>query len=136
MTGERRHVLKRLPEVLLHRRGPRPPRIGAGAVITLRLAGSGDAAALERLAQLAGAAVAPGPALLAEVDDEACAVLPLFDREPLVDPFRPTAELRTLLAVRAAQLDRGDPLLKPSQPAELDRCRTAGELASAPGRAA
>jgi hypothetical protein len=85
-------------------RRARPPRVDGGAVISLRLAATGDEAALEQLAQLSGRAHAQGPWMVAEVDGQLWAALPLAGGEPLIDPFRPTAELRELLSLRAKQL--------------------------------
>ena len=59
---------------LVHARDAAPPRVDRGAVISLRIAGRDEDAAIERLAQL-------------------------------VDPFHPSAEVRELLTLRAAQLD-------------------------------
>jgi hypothetical protein len=86
-------------------RRARPPRLDPGAVIRLRLAVAGDGAALEELAELSGRAKARGPWIVAEVDGRLGAALPLAGGEPLTDPFRPTAEIRALLSLRARQLD-------------------------------
>jgi hypothetical protein len=91
-------------------RRARPPRLDPGAEIRLRLATAGDGAALAELAQLSGREHSPGPWVVAEVDGRLRAAVPLAGGEPLADPFRPTAELRELLATRARQLradDRG-----------------------------
>jgi hypothetical protein len=85
-------------------RRARPPRLDGDAVISLRLAASDDNAALEQLAELSERVKAPGPWLVAEVDGQLWAALPLAGGEPLADPFRPTAELRALLSLRAKQL--------------------------------
>jgi hypothetical protein len=85
-------------------RRARPPRLDEGAVISLRLAATGDEAALEQLAQLSGGVKSQGPWIVAEVDDQLWAALPLAGGQPLVDPFRPTAELRALLSLRARQV--------------------------------
>jgi hypothetical protein len=42
--------------------------------------------------------------LVAEVDGELCAALPLDGGEAFADPFRPTGELVSLLEMRAVQL--------------------------------
>jgi hypothetical protein len=85
-------------------RRARPPRLDGGAVISLRLAVRSDDAALEQLAELCGFVKAPGPWIVAEVDGHVLAALPLAGGESLADPFRPTAELRALLSLRAKQL--------------------------------
>jgi hypothetical protein len=82
-----------------------PPGIGCTAAITLRLAGRGEEGAIERLGELSGRPRPPGAYLLAEVDGQPWAAVPLAGGEPLADPFRPTIELKALLNLRAAQLD-------------------------------
>jgi hypothetical protein len=78
--------------------------LNEGAVIALRPAAIGDAAALERLAELSGRVMTYGPWIVAEVDGQLWAALPLAGGEALTDPFRPTAELRALMSLRAKQL--------------------------------
>lgn len=73
-------------------------------MISLRLATSRDDEALRQLAELSGRLQPIGPCVVAEVDGRLLAALPLADGEPLGDPFRPTAELGALLALRAKQL--------------------------------
>lgn len=75
--------------------------------LTMRLASAQDAKELERLAQLDSARTPTGPALVAEVEGEIVAALPLNGDKPVADPFRLTAETLALLELRAAQL-RGD----------------------------
>ena len=72
--------------------------------VTIRRARMDDAAALRRLAELDGHRSISGPALLAEVDGEVRAALPLDGSAPVADPFRRTAPLVSLLSVRARQL--------------------------------
>jgi hypothetical protein len=86
-------------------RRARPPRLDAGAVIRLRLATPGDEPAIEQLAELSGRVKGRGPWIVAEVDGQTWAALSLAGGEPLADPFRPTAEIRALLSLRAKQLD-------------------------------
>jgi hypothetical protein len=90
---------------LVHSRHAALPRVDRRAVISLRIAGRDEDAAIERLAQLAERPVPSGRALVAEVDGELRAALPLSSRQLLVDPFHPSAEVRELLTLRAAQLD-------------------------------
>jgi hypothetical protein len=85
-------------------RRARPPSLDGDAAISLRLAARGDDVALEQLTQLSGRMKAQGPWIVADVDGQVWAALPLAGGEPLVDPFRPTAELRALLSLRAKQL--------------------------------
>jgi hypothetical protein len=87
-------------------RTARAPHVARGAVISIHLLGSDDTAALERLAQLAESPLPSGRALVAEVDGELWAALPLSTGEMLVDPFRPSSEIQQLLSLRAAQLQR------------------------------
>lgn len=78
--------------------------------VTVRLADHGDAAALVRLAGLDSAAFPVGPTLLAEVDGEIQAALPVAQgAEPIADPFRATAGLVGLLRLRAQHLRGGTP---------------------------
>ena len=79
----------------------RPP------ALTIGLASAQDAKELERLAQLDSARTPTGPALVAEVEGEIVAAVPLNGDKPVADPFRPTAEVLAVLELRAAQL-RGD----------------------------
>jgi hypothetical protein len=80
---------------------PRP----AEESVALRLCSVHDDDALERLALLEGRPSPRGRFVLAEVDGEIVAALPLRGGEALTDPFRPTAHLLPLLRLRAAQLD-------------------------------
>jgi hypothetical protein len=65
--------------------------------ITIRRSTTGDAAAVARIAALDSARAPEGDVLLAFVDDELRAVLPLDGGRPLADPFHRTAELVELL---------------------------------------
>lgn len=75
--------------------------------VTVRLADYGDSAALVRLAGLDSAAYPEGPTLVAEVDGEIQAALPVDGGPPIADPFRPTAGLVEMLRLRAEHL-RGE----------------------------
>jgi hypothetical protein len=72
--------------------------------VSIRRAGPHDAPALCRLAALDSAAPLCGEVLLAEVDGEARAALSLADGSVVADPFRRTAALVDLLAMRRDQL--------------------------------
>jgi hypothetical protein len=72
--------------------------------VTIRRSHAGDRAALHRLAQLDSRRLAEGELLVAEVDGELRAALPLEGGTAIADPFRPTAPLVSLLGLRAAQI--------------------------------
>lgn len=78
-----------------------------GPHITVRLALDADARALARLAALDSADPPDGATLLAELDGEAVAALPLAGGAAIADPFRRTRAMVALLELRAAQL-RGE----------------------------
>src|SRR5262245_58727387 len=77
-------------------------------MVTVRRAGSGDEAALARLAALDSGSPPRGPALVAEADSRLLAALPLGSGRPIADPFEPTAELVALLELRRAQMETAD----------------------------
>lgn len=83
----------------------RAPQVARAAVISIRLAGREEQAAIERLAELAERPTPSGRALVAEVDGELWAALPLPTGALIVDPFRPSSEIRQLLTLRASQLE-------------------------------
>lgn len=72
--------------------------------LTVRALQPADTEAVRLLAALDGKHVPAGPALVAEVDREVVAALPLDGGRALADPFRPTAHLVALLELRAEQL--------------------------------
>jgi len=72
--------------------------------VTIRRSHASDRAALRRLAQLDSRRLAEGELLVAEVDGELRAALPLAGGGAIADPFRPTAPLVSLLGLRAAQI--------------------------------
>jgi hypothetical protein len=76
--------------------------------VTIRRAGPDDRPSLERLAQLEGRAIPPGPALVAEVDCHVLAARWLGQHLTMADPFQPTAELVSLLDARASHLGHGE----------------------------
>jgi hypothetical protein len=91
----------------------RPPMLGTGVTITIRLSDPADEAALERFAQLSGRQMPSGRFLAADVDGELWAALPLSGGEALADPFLPALEVKELLALRAAQLETHAASLEP-----------------------
>jgi hypothetical protein len=76
--------------------------------VTIRVATSADFDALERLAQLDCRPVPTGHVLVAAVEGELWAALPVDGGEPVADPFHPTVALTSLLALRARQLRAGE----------------------------
>lgn len=76
-----------------------------GQQLTIRLAIPTDRAALKRLAQLDSAApLGDAQALVAELDEELVAALPLDGRGAIANPFRQSAGIVALLEARAAEL--------------------------------
>ena len=72
--------------------------------ISIRFAAPADRDDVARLAELDSAGRVEGDALVALVDGELRAALPLDRDRVIADPFEPTAELATLLRLRARQL--------------------------------
>jgi len=76
------------------------------STISIRPSRPDDAVALHRLAALDSAEPLDGAAIVAQVDGEPVAALSLRDGRVVADPFRRTAEVVTLLRIRAERLDR------------------------------
>lgn len=74
-----------------------------GEHLVLRRATAHDDVALTRLAELDSAPRPGGEMLLAEIDEELAAAVPLDGGRAIADPFRPTAEVVELLRLRAQQ---------------------------------
>jgi len=74
--------------------------------VTLRLCTVQDDPALERLAQLESRELPGGRFVVAEVDGELVAAVPVAGGPAFADPFRKTAHLVPLLQARARQLER------------------------------
>ena len=72
--------------------------------LTIRRAGAGDMGPLALLAALDSAPAPSGPSLVAERDGRMVAALPLAGGRAVADPFEPTAEVISLLELRALQL--------------------------------
>lgn len=72
--------------------------------ITIRWAGSSDTERLEILAALDEAAIPAPPLLLGFVGEELWAARSLSTGAAIADPFRPSAEVVSLLAERGRQL--------------------------------
>jgi hypothetical protein len=96
-----------------------PPPIPTGSAIMIRLADRDDEQAVDRLAQLSELATPVGACLVGEVDGRVQAALAGATRELLRDPFIPTAEVCSLLMLRAAQLDTSDPAWASSNQAQV-----------------
>lgn len=76
--------------------------------LAIRIANRQDGSALKRLAQLDGRRPPTVSRLLvAEVDGEVLAALPLDGGEAVADPFRQTSTLVAMLRLRAGQLRPG-----------------------------
>ena len=72
--------------------------------VTVRMAVEGDAVELLRLAALDSAQPPAGPTVVAEVDDELVAALPVDGGRAIADPFHRTAAVVQMLELRAGQL--------------------------------
>lgn len=72
--------------------------------ITIRVCSDQESWAIERLAALQERPRPFGPLLVAEVGGQIEAALPIDGGDPLANPLRPTADLVSLLEVRAEQL--------------------------------
>jgi hypothetical protein len=91
----------------VHTRGgePRPPALGPKRTITVRVTDRAEEPAIERLGALSERPIPSGRYLVAEVDGQVWAALPLAGGEPIGDPFLPALEVKELLSLRAAQLE-------------------------------
>lgn len=75
----------------------------------IRLCRVSDRPALELLAALEQRTLPRGSFVIGEIEGVVAAALPLDEDAPaLADPFRPTAQLVSLLELRAAQLRRAE----------------------------
>ena len=98
-----------LPTALIHLAARERPDPGAAwpappESVTIRLARPTDGAAVDRLAQLDSRPAPSGDLLVAEVEGELQAALPLGGGPAIADPFRPTAALTDLLTDYATRL--------------------------------
>lgn len=85
------------------RREPDGPDV-SWAALTVRLATTADAPALERLAELDQKAQPAAPVLIGSLMARPVAALSLADGGVVADPFTPTCELIELLRLRARQI--------------------------------
>jgi hypothetical protein len=72
--------------------------------VSFRLAREDDVAAIYRVAALDGQRAPAGEVLVAEADSEIIAALSVTDGTRVADPFRWTADVVSLMEMRAAQL--------------------------------
>jgi hypothetical protein len=72
--------------------------------ITIRMARPADERALTNLSELDSSRRPEGSVLVAEVNGSLWAAVSLDDRRAVADPFRPSAEVLTLLHERAHQM--------------------------------
>ena len=91
---------------------PEPDRYEA---VTVRVARDEDMAVVRRLVQLDGRRELAGPVLLAEAEGELVAARSLADGSAVAHPFRHTAHVAELLALRSVHLrdDGARPEAKP-----------------------
>ena len=75
--------------------------------LTVRHFGERDIDSIRRLAALDSKPIPTGGVLVAELNGELVAALPLNGGEALADPFKPTADIVELLQLRARQLRAG-----------------------------
>jgi hypothetical protein len=73
-------------------------------VLRIRTAEPGDETELAVLAELDSRRAPTGDVLVAEVEGEFWAAVSMDDEHAVADPFRPTANIVTLLQQRARQL--------------------------------
>jgi hypothetical protein len=78
------------------------PAITTAPSVLIRAARGSDGPALRRLAALDSSVVPAGELLVAEADGELVAARALTSDATIADPFRPTEDVRALLALRAA----------------------------------
>jgi hypothetical protein len=94
-----------------------PTRAPFAEAVAIREATLADSRAIDALATLDSSHRPHGRLLVAEVDGDLVAALPIEGGPPVADPFRRTSELVALLEARAAQLRgrrrRRTPLLRP-----------------------
>ena len=101
--------------------------------VTIRRLGPEDAAALARLVELDSGDPLEGPVLGAEIEGVLLAAISVKDGATLSDPFSRTAELRSLLELRAAQLRRREGLPTPGTRFAIRTPARATTAASPPG---
>ena len=108
------------------------PRRDADVDAIVRMATASDGPALERLSQLEGRRLTPGPVLVAEQHGEVLAAVPIAGGAPIADPFHPTAGLVELLGRSLAHLHEDGGRRRWSPWGLLRRKRHDGRGSSAP----
>ena len=81
-----------------------PARAAVTGAVTIRHARPGDQRAVARLAEMDERRVPRGDMLVAEIEEQILAVLPLDGSPPVTNPLRATAGLIDLLELRSRQL--------------------------------
>jgi hypothetical protein len=102
--------------------------------ISIRRLGDDDLAEVERLAQLDSRRPPEGPLLGVEIEGRLVAAISLATGESMADPFSRTGELRALLELRAAQLQRREN--RRGRMVHLPRPKARAALAGSPPGAA
>ena len=82
---------------------PAPASSGSSDSVTIRRSRPGDGPALGRLARLDDRRLPAGPYVLAERSGEIVAAAPLEGGSTIANPFMPTADLVSLIELRAHQ---------------------------------
>jgi hypothetical protein len=98
--------------------------------ISIRRLGRDDLAEVERLAQLDSRRPPEGALLGIEIEGRLLAAISLTTGESMADPFSRTGELRALLELRAAQLQRREN--RRGRPLHLPRPKARAALAGSP----
>lgn len=80
------------------------PIVTTAPSVLIRAARGSDGPALRRLAILDSSVVPAGGLLVAEADGELIAARSLTTGEAIADPFRPSADVLALLALRAGAI--------------------------------
>jgi hypothetical protein len=92
------------PERRAGRKAPARPAAQDPKRFTVRLAEPADESVLRRLASLDSSRLPSGPLLVGEISGGIQAAVPVMGGRGIANPFVRTAELMTLLELRAAQL--------------------------------
>jgi hypothetical protein len=96
--------------------------------VTIRWAMPDDARSVEVLAELDDAPAPSGPLLLAVVGDELWVALSVSTGAAVCDPFRPSAEVATLVRERARQLTVPEPGRRRAALRRFQQAFATGEL--------